>query len=195
MTDKVKVKEPSKTFLDDITSFVSKNKYSIAIIAVLSGVCIYLYIKSNKNLNETDETDKTQNNNLNYPKEDIPPVLNENFAFPDENLTHKTLSQSKNEEIEISSTNTIEIGENESKILSIEDDISEIQADPNPVLTELFGDEPKDPQDPQDAQEAEKIEVYRSGPRKGQRKEPKKTIRRRRKAKSPSPPLVDAEDQ
>jgi len=145
--------EVKKTFLDDITSFISKNKYSIALLTVITGICVYYYIKSKS-----------------VP---VPvPVVNDNFGFSDDPATTFKQVHETNEPVifqpqptdsqSTTSIDTIEIGENESKIVSM-DDIASNASEANEPVKEVF-------------------ETYKSGPRKGLRKEKKtRTVRRRKK--------------
>ena len=155
-----------KTFLDDITSFVSKNKYSIAVISLLAGICVYYYIKSKEKKSS--------------PEVQQPQVLNEDFGFPDDPAVNQELPAPDyyhEPSLSVSSMDTVEIGENESKILAMddanEDDNNDIREEGVVETIDLDQEEVE-----------EKSEVYRSGPRKGQKKE--KGSRRRRKASTKS---------
>lgn len=168
--------EVKKTFLDDITSFISKNKYPIAIIAILAGVCVYYYIKSKQRQE--------------VPQIHHPQVLNEDFGFPDDpaynNRTQmvepdrtQQVEPDKSESLSVSSLDTVEIGENESKILSMED----ISVNNKEGTVEDANDEMSDQNEEiiEKNEAVSEYEVYRSGPRKGQRKEKKQPARRRRR--------------
>lgn len=124
------VKQKEGTFLDDVTGFLSRNKYSILLISVLAGACIYYYIKS-KEKKETNE-EKEQ------PK--APPILHDDYELPDETSNYHQ------DNLSTSSMETIEIGENESKIVSIEDVKKE------------------------EEEVEEEKETYKRGPKKGQKK-------------------------
>ena len=175
--------ETKKTFLDDITSFVSKYKYVITIITILAGACVYYYIKSNQMLKV-------------IPQIHHPPVLNTEFGFPDDpayidrrindheqnvnntdqkvfNNEDKQVEPDKSESLSVSSLDTVEIGENESKILSMED------ISVNNIKEEGIVENTSEKNEENEA--VSEYEVYRSGPRKGQRKEKKQPVRRRRR--------------
>lgn len=176
----VSVPEVKKTFLDDITSFISKHKYSIAIIVILVGVCVFYYIKS-KQRQETPQIHHPQEFGFSDDPAYIDRRVNEHDRRVNDNEYKRVEhDQRVNEPVEqdqrvneldklsVSSLDTVEIGENESKILSMED----ISVNKEGVVEE----EIEHNQD-----EVSEYEVYRSGPRKGQKKEKKQPARRRRR--------------
>jgi len=181
-----------KSFLENIASFISDYKFYIAIVAVIAGVVIYYYCFRSPCAN-TDL--QVLNNDFQFPDEpnQPPPQLPVRPTSAAPTSAAARPASLKVQEIEddlsVSSLDTIVIGENESKIISMEDSDLSVKSDQQEQPPQEQEQEGFIENEDEDAHShAEPQNVYMRGPKKGQAKQtkPKKEktqkVRRRKKA-------------